>query len=230
MTKAQPLSELSAEALMKLIRVPSGHPDQHGFPYTRTAVIREMQRRGKSLLEELDWPTSLDATYWQRRCGKQDTLENICKAWRFAEFSRILWECEEALNKLTKGEFYGDFAGVGIECSTVTEWRVLLKKYPEAEAPLREAVRLHKGFYEQHAVKVAPISEIAKSGSDAEKNIEKLSRWLGLDVNKIEPVETLPEISIYYGVWTLVENYSPTPPKPSQVRGQTPLDIFTHEG
>lgn len=41
------------------------------------------------------------------------------------------------------------------------------------------------------------------------KHSLRLARWLGLDVDKVEPLKTLPKLNIYYGVWSLIESYSP---------------------
>lgn len=226
MTKVK-LDKLSADEMFKLLRLPSGHPDNHGYPYTRSELLRECEHRGKQLLQDLGWPASPTAVYWNLHSGNKTTLSKVCVDWRWSGFKTVLWQVEEELNKLTKGEFYGDFAAVGIECSTVTDWRKLLKKYPEVKEKLREAVRLHKGFYEHCLGGGKPIAEVVidRKGCECEQNIERLSRWLGLDVTQAESVDSLPKQDIYYGVWSLIENYSPTPDL-SRVHGQVRLDVF----
>jgi len=225
------INHLSAEDMLTLLRLPSGHPNKHGYPYTRSEMLRECERRGKKLLEDLGWPTEANSIYWHRD-GTQTTLEGKCGAWRFSGFKHVLHEQEEALNKLTEGEFYGDFSAVGVECSTVKTWRNLLKKYPEVKDKLREAVRLHKGFYEHYLGAGKPIAEVVRErrGCECEQNIERLSRWLGVDVTKTEPLETLPKLSLYYGVWALIESCSPTQPGIKEIlkhkRGQVAMDIF----
>jgi len=51
--KKKTLSALSAQEMLHLLRLPSGHPNNHGYPYTRADMLQECERRGKKLLERV---------------------------------------------------------------------------------------------------------------------------------------------------------------------------------
>ena len=106
----------------------------------------------------------------------------------------------------------------GIECMDVADWKKILSGFDEFTAAyikiqLRECVRLHKGFYERIDSRgdLKPISQFIKS-QICEGNICSMALWLGLDVNKPEPPETLPKQNIYNGVWCVLEHWSPIKP------------------
>lgn len=171
--KSKPITSLSAQEILKLMRLPSGHPNKHGYPYSRSEMLQECQRRGKKLLRDLGWPVSPKAVYWSIHTNKPQTLEKICSPWKWSHFKHVMQKQEDELNKLTHGEFYGDFGSVGVECSTVTDWRKLLKKYPEVKEKLRGAVRIHKGFYEHNnwTDEAKSIMELANRHTECAQNI-----------------------------------------------------------
>ena len=72
------ITELTAKQILEIMRCPSGHPNQDGYPYTRGEMLSECRRRGKTLLEELGWPTDPQAVYWNRYTNGPETLESIC--------------------------------------------------------------------------------------------------------------------------------------------------------
>jgi len=229
--KDESITKLSAKEILAMLRVPSGHPNQHGYPYSRSKVLEECKKRGKQLLEELGWPTSSDAIYYNIRDGEPETLKDITDDWQLDGFRGMLHEQEEELNRLTNGEFYGDCASKGLECSTVSEWKILVEKHPTIQKKIREAIRLHKGFWEiLYKKSLASLNDSARRADESADNIIKLSNWVGLDVNKTEEPDSLPKLSIYYGVWAVLEHYSPTRPKIEEVikhiRGQASMDVF----
>lgn len=68
----KPVESLSANEIKDLIRM--GHPYERGQPYSRMEVMEEIERRGPSLLEELGWPTEMEALYRNRYVGEERTL------------------------------------------------------------------------------------------------------------------------------------------------------------
>jgi len=208
--KIPSVAELPSERLVELMQM--GHPNQHGESYTRFEVMAECTRRGKRLLNDLGWPTDPNTLYYNRYCPDKETLASICDPWKWGPFKRAMYELEQKLHAATNNEFREH---CGLECSTLKEWKQILKRHPEITPLLRESVRLHKGFYEhviEHIGGVRPIGQLTKGDAICERNISALAKWLQLDVNAVEPLDSLPKPDLYQGVWTVVENWSPEPP------------------
>ncbi len=233
----------SGPEIVRLMRL--CHPDDHGEPYTRSEVMRECKRRGKKLLDEIGWPSDPEAVYFNLHTDAEETLKQVTSMSALDGFRHILHESEEKLRKvlLENCILYPD-KNTGIECTTLKEWRVVMKKCPRVKEALTECIRLHKGFYEilgchegyepTEISERPPISKIAVKSALCESNICSIARWLGLDVDTPESLESLPKPDIYLGVWNLVEDW--TPIKEEQRKsllskvmrrgGQATLEIF----
>ena len=208
------ITKLTAKQILEIMQCPSGHPDQDGYLFTRWQMLAECRRRGKALLEELGWPSDPQAVYWNRHTDGPETLESICKMNRDDDFRTKLHESEQELRKATNGVYPEN---IGIECMDVADWKKILSGFDEFTASyvkiqLRECVRLHKGFYERidSGEDLKPISQF--KSQICEGNICSMALWLGLDVNRPEPPETLPKPNIYSGVWCLLEHWSTIKP------------------
>lgn len=207
----KPLSEFSAQDLFKLLRLKSSHPDQEGYPYSRQELLHECSSRGKCLLQDLGWPTGLDTLYWSWHCPdhKPERLRDILRPWRWDEFKDKLHDAEKIL---VNNSVLPDW--VGLECWNIKDFKKAVDAHPELHEQIKEAVRLHKGFYE-HCIgvlgRVMPIGKFPRE-CECEQNIARMWRYLGQAADVIEPLETLPKPSNYAGVWSVVEFHTPERP------------------
>ncbi len=218
MTSFLPLFALSAQELFKLLRLQSGHPNQEGYPYTRMELLDECSSRGKRLLQDLRWPADLDAPYWSWRCAdhKPERLRNILRPWRWNGFKNAMYNAEQVL--VAKGVL-PDW--VGLSCWGWKEFQAAVVAHPELREEIVEAVRLNKGFYERCIGlfgRSVPISKFKKNQSECEYNVARQARFLGLNVDVMESLESLPKPTNYAGVWAVVEDYTPECPSAEAVR------------
>jgi hypothetical protein len=200
-----PLSKKPAQEILRLMRM--DHPNQHGKVYSRFDVMDECNRRGKQLLTDLKWPTKPDSNYYNLYDGEKTTLLQICDEDKWTPLSRASHEQAAKLSGATNHEY--DQETVGLSCTTLAFWKNLIDKYPKAKPILKEAVRLDKAFYEHKIHKGALLSTLKSTDSPCEHNLIMLSKWLGIDITKLEPF--IPKTDIYAGVWHVIENYQPQP-------------------
>ncbi|WP_025663320.1 Eco57I restriction-modification methylase domain-containing protein [Aquimarina megaterium] len=71
------LSELTAKELFELIQM--AHPNDYGFAVTRSAMLREWEKRGQQIFEELGFPTDANYPYVNVNTGYRGVyrLQNI---------------------------------------------------------------------------------------------------------------------------------------------------------
>ncbi|WP_281989747.1 hypothetical protein [Aquimarina aggregata] len=98
------LSELSAKMLFELSQMP--HPNDYGFSVNRSVLLREWERRGQSLLEELGFPTDLEYPYVNIHTGYKsvsplgnliDIERNGNQWWSVVEHNRPIADMQSAL-------------------------------------------------------------------------------------------------------------------------------------
>ncbi|WP_027395057.1 Eco57I restriction-modification methylase domain-containing protein [Aquimarina latercula] len=98
------LSELSAKELFELVQM--AHPNDYGFSVTRSAMLREWERRGKELFEEIGFPTDPNYLYVNLNRGYRSVypLQNIIDEdretqswWHAAAMYRPIADLERAL-------------------------------------------------------------------------------------------------------------------------------------
>jgi len=218
-----PIKKLTAKELLRLMQSPSGHPDQEGEIYNRFDVMDECSRRGKQLLVELGWSTKMDARYYYRRYGKDDkpqTLQQI--------LCREKWDgCRGTKDVHRRLSFATDFeydcTHTGLSCTSLADWKKLITKYPLAKPILYEAIMHEKAFYEycttcyeEDDSQALPISKHDKNDICCH-NVCTISRWLGIDVDKLSSISILKEADPYRGVWHLLETFTPEKPTKQQV-------------
>lgn len=93
-------------------------------------------------------------------------------------------ELEQRLNKMTKGDFYGEFAARGLETMTVDELKPILRKHPQIYPLLRKAVKLHWKFYVQmnatqnHVYDVEEALKGDRQMGGSMKKIRQQMKWL----------------------------------------------------
>lgn len=203
----KPISKKTAQEIVRLMRM--GHPDEHGEIYDRFDVMEECARRGKQLLTELGWPTKPDSVYYNLWTGDEDTLLRLSGGDRWQPLGTLSSETTAKLSIATKNEY--DHSSVGLSCSTLKFWQKLIVKYPDAKSILKEAVRLDKAYYEYKVHDGTLLSSMKHGDSPCEHNITSIAKWLGIDVTKLEPLNSIPKTDIYAGVWHIVENWQPEP-------------------
>ncbi|TSE07944.1 Eco57I restriction-modification methylase domain-containing protein [Aquimarina algiphila] len=98
------LSELNAKELFELVQM--GHPNQYGFSVTRSAMLREWEKRGEKLFEELGFPTDPNYPYVNVNTGYRGVypLQNIIDEdretqswWHAADMYRPIADLDRAL-------------------------------------------------------------------------------------------------------------------------------------
>lgn len=98
------LSELSAKELFELVQM--SHPNEYGFSVTRSAMLREWEKRGEKLFEELGFPTDSNYPYVNVNTGYRGVypLHNIIDEdretqswWHAANMYRPIADLEKAL-------------------------------------------------------------------------------------------------------------------------------------
>jgi len=233
----QPLKKLPAKEILRLMKSPSGHPDQEGEIYSRFDVINECTRRGKQLLVELGWPTEMTALYWHKRRLKDgpSTLKQIIAGSKFDNCRGT----KDIFKKLAMAtDFEYDCTHVGLSCTTLKEWQKWIGKHPTAKPLLIKAIEYDKAFYE-YAVGynggratvdvtgdeeddpdngvIVPLGKQGKDGSAG--NLTSIARWLGIQVNKASDVKILTEANPYAGVWHVLD-YTPEKPSKQQILQQ----------
>lgn len=233
-----PLKKLKAKELLRLMRFPSGHPDQEGEIYTRFDVIDECQRRGKQLLIELGWPTKMNALYWSVNDLKAEprTLREIIGNDRFEGCKGMSRDVYRNLSIATDFEF--DCTHTGLECTNVKEWKEIIARHPTAKPLLYKAIEYEKavweyaiGHYSGQATaaateddewvgEVVPIAKHGQGPDDSTRNVTIIARWLGIDVNTVSDVKLLTEADPYHGVWHLLEYCTPEKPTKAEVLKQ----------
>jgi hypothetical protein len=213
-----PLSELSAQDLFKLLRLRSGHPDSEGYPYNRGEMLSECNRRGKQLLEALDWPTDLDTPYYLRYCPDHEPqrLRDLLWNWRLDNLKTVMHDAERVL--VAKGVL-PDW--VGLSCWGIKEFKAAVSSHPELIEEFKEAVRLNKGFYERYhegtSLGLVPIAKMPKE-CECERNVAQMAKFLGLNVDVVESLESLPKPNEYAGVWHVIEYFTPLAPSANVLR------------
>ena len=202
-----PLSKKPAAEILKLMQM--CHPTEHGEIYTRLDVMHECERRGKQLLKDLKWPTDPNAPYYHAYTGEEETLQQICESYKWVPLNGASHEHAAKLSKATNGEYDSD--STGLSCTDLKFWRKTIEKHPEAKTILREAIRLDKAFYEYSVHKEKLLSSFKKNDSPCEHNVLSIAQWLGIDVAKLEPLDSIPKSDLYMGVWQLIESHQPEP-------------------
>ncbi|WP_298546190.1 hypothetical protein [uncultured Aquimarina sp.] len=103
------ISELDAKTMFELSQM--AHPNDYGFSVSRSALLREWERRGQSLFEELGYPTNLQYPYVNISSGygsvypleKFINLENEQNEWwHVIELYRPIADLHIALQYLDK--------------------------------------------------------------------------------------------------------------------------------
>ena len=97
------LSELNAKELFELVQMP--HPKDYGFSVTRSAMLREWEKRGQQMFEELGFPIDPEYPYVNLNRGyqsvyplKQILRENEKQIWWYAASAhRPIADLEKAL-------------------------------------------------------------------------------------------------------------------------------------
>lgn len=205
---------LDAHELKRLIRL--GHPNSHGEPYSRFQIMHKITERGKAILSDLRWPDKDTSKYANRYTGGVETLKEILdsKDDGLNPMRTEMHLLEEKINKLTNGKFYGDFTGVGLECTKVSTIKKIVKDQasPELEKTVHRCVLLHKGFYErlhtQYSKSPILLTDEFLKNDSCVQNIIAQCRWLGIDVDEITPDEDLP-LRKWTWYWSLMESWDP---------------------
>ncbi len=101
------LSELPAKTMFELSQM--AHPDDFGFSVHRSALLREWERRGWFLFDELGYPTDLDYPYVNINVGYKSVspLGKLIKVtedkwWSVVEQSRPIADMQTALQFIDK--------------------------------------------------------------------------------------------------------------------------------
>ncbi|WP_062062784.1 Eco57I restriction-modification methylase domain-containing protein [Aquimarina longa] len=98
------LSELTAKELFELVQMV--HPNDYGFAVTRSAMLREWEKRGQQIFEELGFPTDAKYPYVNVNTGYRSVypLQNIIGKfgknqswWSAAENYRPIGDLEKAI-------------------------------------------------------------------------------------------------------------------------------------
>jgi hypothetical protein len=169
----------------------------------------ECSRRRKQLLIDLKWPIKPDSYYYSLYNGEKETLLQICGEDKWAPLGRASHELAVKLSEATNHEY--DHETVGLSCTKLDFWKSLVNKYPKAKSILKEAIRLDKAFYEHKIHKGALLSALKLGDAPCEHNIIMMAKWLGVDVTKLEPLDSIPKTDIYASVWKILEHYQPQP-------------------
>ncbi|MEO9870385.1 MAG: N-6 DNA methylase [Ekhidna sp.] len=100
--KDEDLLTASAVTLFELSQMP--HPNEYQIEVNRSTLLEEWSKRGKSLFEELGFPTDLNYPYVNRHAGYKsvDTLEDILgesgdKWWSVVEHNRPIADLPKAI-------------------------------------------------------------------------------------------------------------------------------------
>ena len=69
------LTKETPQRILELMRMT--HPDEKKEPYTRSDIIKEVERRNLSLLKALGWATSLGSIWKNRYTGSEEKFANL---------------------------------------------------------------------------------------------------------------------------------------------------------